>query len=191
MAVWVLCALNVVTQVVVGGWSSGLRTVPVVGFVATAAWMLFVAPAVIVEPAAAVAKNPLRDVRIPWATIQDVQPSYTLQITTTQGRFRAWAAPGGSQLSHLPAITANEQTLLHLPLPDDGTLAMDALLDPHQENQTPSAAATLALRRGWQLAQHHTDHTTRGAETVTVRWHIPRLILLGAFLVASILAFTL
>lgn len=153
VAVWALCALDVVTQLVLHEWSSALRAVPVVGFVATGAWMLFVTPAVIVEPAAVVISNPAREVRIPWSAITDVQPSYSLQAVTVRGRFRAWAAPGGTQLSGLTRFEANERLVSSMALPDDDTLPMTALTDPSQAGQSPAAAASIAIHRGWQLAQ--------------------------------------
>ncbi|MHA7985036.1 PH domain-containing protein [Rathayibacter sp. CAU 1779] len=186
IAAWVLCALNLVAQLMIHDWSAALRAIPVVGFIALAAWMLFVTPAVVVERDAVVLKNPARDIRIPWTAITDVQPSYSLQVRTAQRRFRAWAAPGAMQASKFPALEANEQILLHLSLPDDGTFAMSALVDPDQAERSRSDAASAAVRRGWQLAQRQAAQATAAAQKVEVHWHIPPLITLGVLLVASV-----
>jgi len=185
VGVWALCVLDLVTLGVIGDWTGLVRAVPVVALFGTAAWVLFWRPAVVIEPDAVVLVNPARDIRIPWSAIVDVQPSFSLVVRTTRGRYRAWAAPGGTQLSGLPRFEANEQILMHTAVADDGRFAMSALVDDGRNGLTTAAAATEAIRRGWKLAQRD---PAPAEGRVDVRWRTGWLTLVGVLLAATVAA---
>ncbi|QDZ15294.1 hypothetical protein [Humibacter ginsenosidimutans] len=190
IAVWVLGVVNLIAFGVLHEWESLVRAVPVVAFVAVAVWVLFGVPAVIVERTAVTVVNPARSIRIPFTKMVDIEPSFSLVLRTTQGRYRAWAAPGGGQPSNEAELLSNEQVASHLALPDDGSFEMSALALPGLTNMSNAAIAALAIRRGMQAASTSVNGVVPVADDspVSVRWHLVWLGVLVVLLVASVVA---
>jgi hypothetical protein len=190
IAVWALSILNLVTFGVLHEWESLARGVPVALLVSVAAWVLFGIPSVVIEETAVTFVNPARSIRIPYPRVVDIEPSFSLVVRTTQGRYRAWAAPGGSQGAARPALQANERIVLNTALPDDGRIERSALEDPTDANMSNAEIAAMAIKRGMQL-----EHTTvNGAlppaddSPIGVHWHLAWLSVLAVLVVASVVA---
>jgi hypothetical protein len=191
IAVWAICLLNLVTLGVVHDWAAVPRAIPVVALASVAAWMLFGRPTLFVETDDVLLVNPGRDVRIPWAAIREVQPGFMLAVTTDRGKFRAWSAPGASQMAGTPSNKSN-QLMMQSWLPEDDKFGAAGETPPDPGPRSLAVAAAAEIRRRWQLAQDSgAAAVTRPGEEpgqVTVRWHTAWLIALAVLAVASIIA---
>jgi len=89
-----LCLAILISLVVTDGVAGLLAwSWPVVAF-GWLAWLLYIRPSVTLTDGFVEVRNPLRNHRVPWGDIIDVESRYALSITTTDRRvIRAWAAP--------------------------------------------------------------------------------------------------
>ena len=192
VVVWMICIANVVLVVVQGDWKALIHVVPVVLLASFLAWMVFVVPAVVIGTHHVVLVNIVRDIRIPWSAITDVQPGFTLILRTEQKAYRAWAAPGGSGV---PAFVAGDRAAEMMtvagasPRNDDRLLA--GVMDAGQSSHTTAAVAAAAIRRGWITAREQgQSRISDEAATVVVRWRTGALVILAILLVASVIGFS-
>lgn len=74
-------------------WDDLTRFGGPLGLVALAGYAALWLPSVEVSEGGVTLHNVLRTVRLPWTAIEEIDGRYGLRLTTTYGRFTAWAAP--------------------------------------------------------------------------------------------------
>lgn len=69
-------------------------------------WVTFLRPAVVLDQTGVLLRNPLRDVKIPWAALTDVESRWNVRVFAGDRGYTAWAIssqvqrpPGGSMFS--------------------------------------------------------------------------------------------
>lgn len=89
-----VCAAGLAFMLFTDGIEAVLTWAWPIVLVAWLAWLLYIAPAVIISDGFIDVQNPFRRHRVPWGDIVHVESRYALTLTTTDGRrIRAWAAP--------------------------------------------------------------------------------------------------
>lgn len=189
VAVWAIAAIGLGAMVVEGNVDALVHLGPLFLFAAWGCWILLGAPALRIDESAVELVNIARTVRIPWSAIVDVQPGYSLTITTVRRSYHAWAAPGGTQAASYGRLLQDEQTRLHLPLPDSAAdaAAVGRLTRPGDRDLSPAARATALVRRGWKAAQADASADVESTAEATVSWHSWQLVVLAVLALASIL----
>lgn len=84
------------------GAGRALTLVPVLLAVGTVVYALLWRPCVRVDADGVVLRNVLRDVRVPWAALEEVDTRYTLTLHTSTGAYQSWAAPAPGRPSPVP-----------------------------------------------------------------------------------------
>jgi hypothetical protein len=200
-------------------WGSAAVTGPGLSWTA-AAWLasgsvvlyaLFWRPAVIVEPDGVRLVNIVREVRVPWAALQEIETRYALTLVAGQRSYASWAAsaPGrrrtagllagqgrgrGSQVSAEPPAPRRPGWTAEGQVPDRSSR------DLHSD----SGAAAFMIEQAWTGWRHGPQGTavpTAGQEPtgggappgrqVAVRWNYPLAAVLVAVPAAAVLAASL
>jgi hypothetical protein len=145
---------------------------------------LFWRPAVVVDDSAVELRNVVRDVRVPWARLEEVTTRFTLTLHADGRRHQSWAgvAPGRSTVAHrLPDHRWNPSGA------NPSTASRDVRAD--------SGATAFLVEQGWRAWRERQGNVLgRGGEPggrpdeVEVRW---RLLLPGAAVGSALLALML
>jgi hypothetical protein len=167
-----VCVVVEVALIAYGDLGLTLRATPALAFVAVGGVALFWAPLVELNPAELVIVNPLREHRISWPAIRDVDTRWSLTIDTVRGRVTAWAAPAPGMISQF------------------GRLRRDSYGRPSLGRQEARHTSTGDLvRRQWES---YRDEGVLGAvegRGVTTTWNVPltaALVVTAALTVAAI-----
>lgn len=185
-AAWVLIALAFAAQVVQDGVSA-TKHLPVYLLVAWVIWMLFGAPKVVIGSDEVVLHNVLRRVRIPWATVSEVQPQMTLTIYVGAKKYRAWAAPSGTNAGSLPILAADQRVRLANPMPGQDQGVIRALNADRLGAMSDSKVAALRIRKAWVDFKAAHPETTADAATVRTSVNVASLAVLAALVLPTVL----
>jgi hypothetical protein len=183
--------------VVFAGWwllsalfSPSLRgDAPVLGLALLAGgalvYALFWRPAVIVDAEGVELRNVLRDVRVPWAALQDVDTKYTLTLHAGGRRHQSWAAStrGWTGIWRGPA-----QGVAPGHSPDPQSLPGQPSTRSSRDLRADSGAAAFLVEQrwaGWRDAlRPGSPHPPSEAGAVVVRWNVaaPAIVVAGTVL---------
>jgi hypothetical protein len=132
--------------------------VPVMVAVGAALWGVFWRPAVVAGDGGVELLNVVRDVRVPWPLLDELDTRYALTLHVGERRYRSWAAgaPGRPM-----APGRHEPARDHKAVDDDDPVRSSRSL------RADSGAAAFMVERRWERAR-----ATRatGGEQVTTRW---------------------
>ncbi|MCL2542227.1 MAG: PH domain-containing protein [Nocardioidaceae bacterium] len=179
VAVWLVCAASLVLLVATRSVSEDVAYAPWLLLAGYAMWMVFWAPAVVIEDRDVRLRNVARTRVVAWSAIHEVETRYNLTLVTESGSFGAWAAPAPGALS---AIRGRQQPAEHLPGSTYGpgrTIGIGDL--PHSE----SGVAAYHVRRGLELRDDGRLPADDGRVVTT--WHRAELGVLLAGLCLSML----
>jgi hypothetical protein len=148
-------------------------------------YALFWRPAVIVDDDGVELRNVLRDVRVPWAALQDVDTKYTLTLHVGGRRYQSWAASarGWSGVFRGPA-----QGVAPGRSPDPQALPGQPSTRSSRDLRADSGAAAFLIEQRWAGWR---DALGPGAQQnppepgpVVVRWNVaaPAVLIAGAVL---------
>ncbi|MFT3799534.1 PH domain-containing protein [Microbacterium sp.] len=138
---WAIAAVGTISAIVDG------MPPAVPGAFLTAAWfvwLLFWRPSVVVDADGTEFRNILRDVEIPFSSVETVRTQYALTVVTAGRTYRAWAMPAPSSVNPKHVRPGREEQA--------------------RNNDSPATAAARLIRRGAETAAAGAD----GA--VTARW---------------------
>ncbi len=149
--------------------------------------VLWIRPALAVDPERILIRNPFRTIEIPWSRVRDVTSRYSLEVAADNGRrYSVWATPislrarrkelrrgipglGGGLLSADPrGVAAHYEQKFNAP--------------PPQENHADAVARD--LREYWERARPAPGE-------VRVRWFWPAIVAIAAALAALVLTVAL
>ena len=163
------------------GWLPVAASLPVIGLVSTAVYALFGRPRVVVTLSGVVLRNVLRDIQIPFDALAAIDTQYALTLTTVDGhRFQAWAAPAAGRMG-AARVTEEERKALTWSGPVDEIPSSAGL-------RSDAGAAAVAIRRRWQPpAGDRVRPPPTAPSGVQIRWATGILIVLGAFVLGTVL----
>lgn len=146
-------------------------------------WLLFWAPCVEVSDGGIRLKNVWRTVDLPWPAIERIDTRFALTLTTSYGRFVAWAAPASGRHR---VITTAPTDLRNLPETSysAGTVGLGDV------PRSDSGDAAAVVRQRWEQLRDsgYLDGARLDPDFSPVRWHRGHLIVFSTLAVASILA---
>lgn len=180
---WALTAVLAVDLVRRGEASSALLGVPLLAFSAALVHALFWYPAVAVDDDGVELVNVLRRVRLPWASLQDLDTRWTLTVEAGERRWTSWAAPASGR--RVRPVSRRDA-----PWVEPGA---DAIAGSRAPGSSAGEAAILVGTR-WQVWQ---DRAARGLEATggttggdapVVRWNLLVVLTLGATTLAAVAA---
>jgi hypothetical protein len=180
VALWLVCLTCLVALCATGDTHDVLAYGPWLVATSYLTWMLFWAPAVIVEDRGVRLRNVARTRVVAWSTILSIETKYNLTLVTSAGSFGAWAAPAPGIVT---SVRGQQQPLAHLPESTYGPGRSIAIGDlPRSE----SGVAAYHVRRGLELRDGGKLPADDGL--VTTHWHRTELVGFGAVLFLSVLA---
>jgi len=197
IALWFLWA-----DLAARGAGRALTLVPVLLAVGAAVYALLWRPCVRIDAGGVVLCNVLRDVRVPWAALEEVDTRYTLTLHTAAGAYQSWAAPAPGRPSPVPrgwTQSAAGRTAGG-PAGDEGARLPDARWQPggvapdrsSRALGADSGAAAFMVEQGWARwregrAAAAPGTPAAGDGAVRVSWDRPLLAVLTASTVAAVL----
>lgn len=173
--VWVIVVVCVAALVFQGKGLDVLRYAPLLLLAGYLCWMLFWAPAVVVEPSGVTLRNVLRSRRVTWPAINSVDTKYSLTLQTSAGRFTAWAAPAPSRVAMFRVRKADLTKLPETTYGPGGSVGLGDL------PTSDSGLAALHVRTQWQQLRDagHLDAGIVEGTGVTTTWHRRELLVLA------------
>lgn len=157
-------------------------------------------PAVIVDGEAVELRNVVRDVRVPWAVLEDVQTRYALTLVAAGRRHQSWAGsapgrpsattrlfgtPGSGGMSGADPAAGRTDHRLPDPRwnPGDVTASTSS-----RDLRADSGAAAFMVEQGWRAWRDRHPGEGPSEETVTVRWSpvLPGVAVTAALLAAAL-----
>lgn len=157
---------GLISEVAGDGTAGLLRGWPLI-VVAFGGWWLFWYPAVIFEDRAVTLRNPLATIRVPWATLIDVDTKYALKLVTTSGSHTAWAAPApGVWGTH----AGKPEHVTNLPATSYGP---GGSIRPGDLKGTDSGYTAYLARSRWQQLVESGELDVDSAEQVGRVWNWP------------------
>jgi Bacterial PH domain len=185
--VCVICGAALVTFVIVGDFAGLARycwPLLLSGFLC---WMLFWSPSVTVDPGGVVIRNLVREHRLTWPSIREIDTKFALTISTSAGKFTAWSAPAPSILQ---STTATRLDLEHLP---DTTYDARGGIRPGALPMSDSGQASLVVRGRYEELRNagHLDNPVIEGTGVVTRWLWPNVVIVIALTIATLLAVVL
>ena len=175
VASWVL----LVFAVVVTGLAdlpSALRLLPFAALASLVVHALFWRPRVAVDGDGVTLVNVVRDVRIPFARLEDVRTRFALTLETSEGTYTSWSSPAPGRTSSWGLTRKDAGGVQAMGTPLDQGLSASAAPN------TDSGAAALLVRHRWDVWREHGGAS--GAGPVTREWNLP--IALGAVVLAAL-----
>lgn len=164
--------------------ASLLVLLPALLSIGAALYALFWRPAVVVDENAVELRNVVRDVRVPWPALDDVESRLALTLVVGERKFSSWAATGSKR----PPIVVRSTDPGRLPGVDPAHLTAPAVRRP-----TGLPAAVLLVEEAWDAWQQRSSRDPGpaagdpdGAEQPVLRWQ-PLPVLAAAVL--ALLAF--
>lgn len=119
-------------------------------------WSVFVRPAVLLDDGGVTIRNVVRDVRIPWAELTDVQSRWNLKVFVGDRGYTAWAI--SSQVER-PKGVSGGMFGGRLPGRPDKYVRADARLS----TSAPKVTASMVARSIEQARQEYDDAVAAGA----------------------------
>lgn len=164
---WLLTGLLAADLVWRGGTGAVLVGVSVLGFSCAVVHALFWQPAVRVDDEGVELVNVLRRVRLPWASVDDLDTRWALSIDAGGRRWTSWAAPASGR--RLRPVSRRET-----PWAERGAEAIAGSRAPG------SSAGEAAVLVGTRLQSWRDTHPgVPVAGSPTVGWNTPVLASLG------------
>lgn len=161
-----------------GAWalSSGLV------FGGLVVWVTSVRPAVIAEPTRLVVRNPLRDVVIPWAAVDDMRLRFQLDVHVDDDVYHAWGVP-------VTTRTRLRQHREQIRQFDVGARVGDQAREYAAKERPPTFAER--ARSDLALIREQRKATTSPDEPVEVHWSWPYIGAMAAAVVVFVVALLL
>ena len=182
-ACFALLALWWAVALVLGGHPrQALIGVPLLAAAVAAVWAVFWRPAVVVDDDAVLLLNPVRDVRVPWPALEDVDTRFALTLTASGRRYQSWAAaaPGrGLGLSRGPADRG--------PVLPAGAGAGGVKHRPSRALTSHSGAAAFMVEQRWE-ARRDAGAPGDVPAAVTVRRHLDLASVVAGGVLLGVLA---
>lgn len=175
VATWVLLVLALVVTAV-DDLPAALRLLPFAALAALVAHALFWRPRVAVDREGVTLTNVVRDVRIPFARLEDVRTRFALTLDTSDGTFTSWSSPAPGRTSSWGLSRKDAGGVQAMGTPVDQGLSASAAPN------TDSGAAALLVRHRWDVWREHGGGA--GAGPVTRQWNLP--VALGAVVLAAL-----
>jgi hypothetical protein len=141
-------------------------TVPWLALFGTCVWAIFWRPHVVVSDAGVRLVNVTRTIDVPWPALIELDTRYALTLTTSYGRFAAWAAPapgaGAALRSSMRSRSRRD--------PADGDIQTSSM---GELAGTASGDAAFVVRRRWEQlrAAGHLDAPRLEFDQAPIRWH--------------------
>lgn len=175
VATWVLLAFSLVVTAV-DDLSSALRLLPFTALGALVVHALFWRPRLEVDGEGVTLTNVVRDVRIPFARLEDVRTRFALTLDTAQGSYTSWSSPAPGRTSSWGLTRKDAGGVQAMGTPIDQGLSASAAPN------TDSGAAALLVRHRWDVWREQGGGA--GAGPVTREWNLP--VALGAVVLAAL-----
>lgn len=172
---WVLLVFAVVLTAV-DDLPSALRLLPFTALAALVVHALFWRPRVAVDGEGVTLTNVVRDVRIPFARLEDVRTRFALTLDTAQGSYTSWSSPAPGRTTSWGLSRKDAGGVEAMGTPVDQGLSASAAPN------TDSGAAALLVRHRWDVWREHGG--SAGAGPVTREWNLP--VVLGAVVLAAL-----
>ena len=171
---WFLLALGNLADVVHRGSGQSAR-VAFAGILLASAlvYLLAFRPALVVDDEGVLARNPLRDVRVPWPALRHVDTTDVLRLHEDQRVHRVWAVRAG----HGARDRARRGLTPRSDVTAPGTAVSSGFGDA-MAGRTPADHVVDEVLERWQVASAE----GRAAGPVTgsaVRWYVPGLVALA------------
>jgi hypothetical protein len=184
VTVWAICLIVLITLGTDSGLSGDLRHGPAVLLVAYAAWMVFWAPAITIDPGGVSLRNIARTHHITWPAIQRIDTKYALTLFAGGRKFSAWAAPAPSRFS---MMNARKQELHSLP---ESTYGPGMSIGLGDLPKSDSGVAAYHVRFQWEALRDagHLDSGVVEGTGVRTTVHRRQLIVLAALLALTLVA---
>lgn len=175
VATWVLLLFAVVVTAL-GDLPSALRLLPFAVLAALVVHALFWRPRVAVDGDGVTLVNVVRDVRIPFARLEDVRTRFALTLDTSEGSYTSWSSPAPGRTSSWGLTRKDAGGVQAMGTPVDQGLSASAAPN------TDSGAAALLVRHRWDVWREHGGAS--GAGPVTREWNLP--VVLAAVVLAAL-----
>jgi len=199
IAVWFLWA-----DLAARGAGRALTLVPVLLAVGVVVYALLWRPCIRVDAGGVVLRNVLRDVRVPWAVLQEVDTRYTLTLHTSSGTYQSWAAPAPGRPSPVPWgwTPSGAGRSPAGPGGGEGARLPDARWQPagvapdrsSRALGADSGAAAFMVEQAWTAWRERSatpalsgSSAAAGGEPVRVTWDRPLLAVLAVSTVVAVL----
>lgn len=171
---WVLSALLAGDLLLRGGLGVVLVGVPVLALSCAVVFAMFWYPAVLVDDEGVELVNVARRVRLPWASVEDVDTRWALTLDAAGRRWQSWAAPASGR--RLRPVSRRET-----PWAEPGA---EGIAGSRAPGSSAGEAAVMVTTR-WQTWRE--DHGRTGARAAEqgrpaephVRWNPPVLLAVG------------
>lgn len=172
-----ICATTLVFLVIADGPVSLARWAWPAVFIAWGAWLLYIAPYVVVTDGFVEIHNILRTHRCPWGDVDFVDSRFALTITTLSGRrIRAWAAPAPGARE---ALSTRQEEVSHTP--GDGDTRR-----PSDSESSHSGGAAAVVRRQLERYRREGGADLPGGTTTT--WHTLKIAITAILAAAAVLS---
>lgn len=177
VVVWLLLALFAALSAV-GGPVFLLRSLPSLLLAAALAYALFWRPCVRVDDDSVTLVNVLRDVHVPFSSLDAVGTRFALTLQAGDRSYTAWAAPAPGRTSTMGLARRDAVGVQHL------GVDLDQGLRSSTAPNSDSGGAALLVEHRWQQwrFQHRGEPAQAG---VQVRWAVPLAVLLAASLAGT------
>jgi hypothetical protein len=171
-----LLLLSVYVTGVEAGVDAAFSMLPTFALLSYIVFLVFWLPRVEIDEGGVRFRNIFNTVYISWAAINRIDTKWALTIFTSDGKYTAWSASAPGRHS---AIFATKDQGSHLP--ESSYLA--GTIRPGDLITSDSGAPAAVIRRIWESKRDQA-----GIASVSRKWNIPSLILLGLLLaIASVL----
>lgn len=169
-----------------GGVRQALLTLPWLGLFIACCWAIFWRPSVIVSDAGVRLVNITRTIDVPWPALLEVETRYALTLTTTYGRFAAWAAPAPGAGSALRNSMRSRSASSRIGA--DEELSSSSMGDI---SGTASGDAAMIVRRRWERLREagHLDDPRLEFDAAPIRWHWRTGVLVAGLALLSVATF--
>lgn len=174
VVVGLICVVCEAAILTTQGLARGVHMAPLIALAAYVCWLLFWAPAVIIDPAGVYLRNVVRTRHITWPAIQRVDTKYALTLHTPGGKYTAWAAPAPSRFT---MINATKQDVARLP---DSTYGPGRSIGPGDLPKSDSGVAAYYVRERWEALRDagHLDSGVIEHSGVVTTWNLRSMLAL-------------
>lgn len=178
---WLLAALLTADLLWRGDAGAVLVGVSLLGLSCAVVHALFWQPAVRVDDDGVELVNVLRRVRLPWASVQELDTRWALSLVADGRRWTSWAAPASGR--RVRPVSRRET-----PWAERGA---EAIAGSRAPGSSAGEAAVLVGTRLQAWREAHPGATTGGGGPPQVGWNTAVLVSLGATSALVVAAFVL
>lgn len=180
MAICAAAAVSIATDT----WDAVWHAWPWLLLVGGGAWSLYWNPRVVVSPGGVRVVNVFRTFDVTWPTIDSIDTRWALELCTSSGNIRAWAAPAPGP-SFMRRLTKSDSRV--------PGRRRDEMVRPGDSPLSDSGAAALIVRQRWERLRDagHLDNPLVEHPYPNITWHRTLIVVTVLVAVACVLTVVL